>query len=103
MNDARLRIALAAAALAFGGAATAKDLSTDEVAALVEQGKILPTEKLDAAALAKHPGASIEQGAEVERHRRGYVYEIEVTDPSGVEWDMDIDAATGKVLKDERD
>lgn len=92
------------AALALSCAtASAKDLSADEVAALARQGKILPKEQLDAAALARHPGGTIEPGAEVEQHRRGYVYEVEVTDAKGVEWDLDIDATTGKILKNERD
>lgn len=91
------------ATLAFAVTATAKDLSVDEVATLTKEGKILPTEKLDAAALAAHPGGKIEQGAEIERHHRGYVYEVEVTDAKGQEWDLDIDATTGKIVKNERD
>jgi uncharacterized membrane protein YkoI len=95
-------LSIAAAVLAGSGVA-AKDLGSDEVTTLVKQGRILPLEKLDAAALAAHPGASIKQGAEVEQHRRGYLYEVEVTDANGVEWDLDINAATGRILKNKRD
>jgi uncharacterized membrane protein YkoI len=95
--------AAAVIGLLLSAATNAKDLSADEVAALVKQGKLLSKEKLDAAAQAAHPGGSIKQGAEVEQHQRGYIYEVEVTDAKGAEWDLDIDAATGKILKDERD
>lgn len=98
-----LRFVIAIAALTLAAGASAKDLSADEVVALSKAGTILSKEKLDAAALAKHPGGKIEDGAEVEKHRRGYVYEVEVIDASGNEWDMDIDAANGRVLKNEQD
>lgn len=103
MNRKRQAVVLAAAALTLGIAAAARDHTGDQVAALVKDGHILALGKLDAAALAQHAGGSIEQGAEVEQHRRGYVYEVEITDMHGVEWDLEIDAATDKVLKNGRD
>lgn len=95
--------ALLTAGLLASAAATAKDLSPAELEALVKSGAVLPQDKLEAAALARHPGGTIEPGGEVEKHRRGYVYEVEVLDAQGDEWDLDIDAKTGKILKDERD
>ena len=32
-----------------------------------------------------------------------YIYQVELRDGQGQEWDVDIDASTGDVLKDERD
>lgn len=101
MNTLSLSIGLAGLLSVTG--AIAKDVSADELAALVKAGKVLPKEKLEAAALARHPGGSIEEGAEVELHHRGYIYEVEVTDAKGTEWDMEIDAATGKVVRDDED
>lgn len=103
MTMKQLGTAAALAALVFSTALAATDLNTTEVAALVAQGKILSGEKLNAAALAKHPGGVIEQGSEVEQHRRGYIYEVEITDANGAEWDMELDATTGAVLKNKRD
>jgi uncharacterized membrane protein YkoI len=99
------RIALIAvsASLAVSTAAVAKDVPPAELEALVKSGAVLPQDKLDAAALAEHPGGTVQPGGEIERHRRGYVYEVEVLDAKGEEWDLDIDAKTGKVLKNQRD
>ena len=33
----------------------------------------------------------------------GYIYQVEVTDRKGQDWDMAIDATTGALLKDEKD
>ena len=52
----------------------------------------------DAAALAEYPGGTIEEG-EIEKHRRGYVYEVEVIAANGDEWDLDIDATCVMVLR----
>jgi uncharacterized membrane protein YkoI len=94
---------IAAAALCFAGAATADDdVGQSKMAKLVAAGKILPPDQLEAAALSKHPGGRIHKG-EVEEKDRGYVYEAEITDNNGVEWDVDIDASNGMVLKDKRD
>ena len=94
---------LGSAVLLFGaGIAAAKDVPPAELEGLVKSGKVMEPKKLDEIALAKHPGGKIEEG-EVERHRSGYVYEVEVIDADGTEWDLDIDASSGKVLKSERD
>lgn len=80
----------------------AKDLTATEIAELVKAGTILSRDKLEAAALADYPGGRIEDG-EVEKHRRGYVYEVEVIAANGEEWDLDVDATNGKVLKRDQD
>ena len=90
-------------ALTFAVTTNAKDVTKDELATLIKDGKVMSIEKLDAIALAKHPGGSVQEGAEVELHHRGYVYEVEVTDAKGVEWDMDINATSGKILSNKKD
>ena len=39
---------------------------------------------------------------ELDREKSGYIYEVEVKS-EGVEYDLDIDAKTGKVLRTEKD
>lgn len=92
-----------AATLVFGAnLAMAKDLGPDEALKLRDAGTIQSFEKLNEAALAKHPGAKISD-TELEEKDGRYVYELELHDDKGVEWDMKLDAATGEVLKDKQD
>lgn len=93
-----------AVALAFAciGTASAKDIPKAELDALVKAGTVWSVDKLEAAVLAKYPGGKLEDG-EVEKHRRGYVYEVEVTDANGDEWDIEVDATNGKIIKTEMD
>lgn len=80
----------------------AKDVNLDEAVKLRDAGTIQDFAKLNDIAIAKHPGATIE-GTELENQWGRYVYELELRDPQGVEWDMKLDAATGEVLKDHQD
>ncbi|HVT32309.1 MAG TPA: PepSY domain-containing protein [Rhodanobacteraceae bacterium] len=91
-----------AAALLAGSVAYAEDLSPAELDPLVKSGRVLPLDELQAAALATHHGGRVKSG-EVERKNGGYIYEAEVTDHDGGDWDVDIDATTGLLLKDEKD
>jgi uncharacterized membrane protein YkoI len=93
---------IAAAALLAAGIANAGGLSSTELEPLIKSGKILPLEILEKAARDKHPGGSVKKG-EVERHNGSYIYEVEVTDADGKDWDMDLDATTGLMLKDDDD
>lgn len=88
--------------LLASGAAVAKDLSKAELDTLTKAGTILPIAKLEAAVTAKYPGGKLE-GGEIEQHRRGYVYEVEVTDAAGDEWDLELDAAKGTIVRVELD
>jgi uncharacterized membrane protein YkoI len=94
--------AVGAAALFAAGAASAGHLSPAELDPLVKSGRVLPIDALEDAALQKHHGGRVKKG-EIERHKEGYIYEAEVTDPDGQDWQMDIDASTGLLLKDEKD
>lgn len=82
--------------------AMAKDLHPDEVNKLVQSNQIMSLEKLKEAALAKHPGSTVAD-TEVEDVYGRYVYKAELRDAQNVEWDVDLDAKTGEVLKDEKD
>ena len=59
-------------------------------------------EKLNEAALAKYPGGKIED-TELEQEHGRYVYQVEVRDAQGVQWDVELDATNGKILQEHRD
>ena len=92
-----------AATLALGAAlALAKDIGPDEALRLRDAGTIESFETLNEAALAKHPGATIKETELEEKYGR-YVYQLELRDDKGVQWELELDAKTGEVLKDQQD
>ncbi|MEQ7922422.1 PepSY domain-containing protein [Xanthomonas sp. WHRI 1810A] len=94
---------LTASAIALSaGMAQAKDLGPDEALRLRDAGTIQSFEKLNAAALAKHANATITD-TELEEQYGKHIYQVELRDAKGVEWDVEVDAATGQVLKDHQD
>ncbi|MBT2339675.1 MULTISPECIES: PepSY domain-containing protein [Pseudomonas] len=84
------------------GLAQARDLGADESRKLQDAGTILSFARLDAAALAEHPGATVTD-AELEEEYGKYIYQLELRDAEGIDWDMELDAVTGKVLKNHQD
>jgi len=94
---------LAATALTAGaGIAQAKDLGPDEALKLLNAGTIQTFEKLNETALALHPGAQIDE-TELEEEYGRYVYQVEIRAADGVEWDVELDATNGAVLKNHQD
>jgi uncharacterized membrane protein YkoI len=106
MNNTKLKIATAAALSALLLGATpgfaGDDIGPDKAVQLMQAGTIKSFDALNEAALAKHPNATI-RDTELEREYGKYVYKVELRDADGVEWDVDLDAATGEVLDDRRD
>ena len=84
------------------GIVSARDIGPDEAGKLQASGSIQSTEKLNAAALAKHPGATITD-TELDEEYGNYVYQVDLTDSQGVKWDVELDAATANILKDHQD
>ena len=82
--------------------AHARDLGPDEALRLRDAGTIVSFEKLNATALAKHPGSTITE-TELEEEYGKYIYQVEMRDPQGLNWDLELDAVTGQVLKDQQD
>lgn len=82
--------------------AHARDLGPDEALRLRDAGTIVSFEKLNASALAKHPGATVTE-TELKEEYGKYIYQIELRDPQGLEWDLELDAVSGQVLKDHQD
>ncbi|PWB29181.1 peptidase [Pseudomonas sp. SDI] len=93
----------ATAALALSAnVAMAKDIPMDQVVSLVQAKTIKSLDELNNIALAKHPGATVKD-SELEDVYGRYVYKVELRDAQSVEWDVDLDAKTGEVLKDVKD
>ncbi|EJL02886.1 MULTISPECIES: PepSY domain-containing protein [Pseudomonas] len=84
------------------GAAHARDLNEDEARKLQDAGTILSYEKLNAAALAEHPGATLTD-TELDEEYGKYIYQVDLRDTQGIDWDVEVDAVTGKVLKNHQD
>ena len=82
--------------------ANARDLGPDEALRLRDAGTIVSFEKLNATALAKHPGSTITE-TELEEEYGKYIYQVELRDPQGLNWDLELDAVSGQVLKDHQD
>jgi len=82
--------------------AHARDLGPDEALRLRDAGTIVSFEKLNATALTEHPGSTVIQ-TELEEEYGKYIYQVELSDPQGIEWDLELDAVSGQVLKDHQD
>lgn len=82
--------------------AHARDLGPDEALRLRDAGTIVSFEKLNTTALAKHPGSTVTE-TELEEEYGKYIYQVELRDPQGIEWDLELDAVSGQVLKDHQD
>ncbi|WP_455230882.1 PepSY domain-containing protein [Geopseudomonas aromaticivorans] len=96
--------ALLATALiaATAGVAQARDLGPDEALKLRDAGTILSFDKLNAAALAKHPGATVGE-TELDEEYGRYIYQVDLLDAQGVQWDVELDASNAQILKDHQD
>jgi|SRR5690606_17259029 len=95
-------IAMTVLSLGVIGLAQARDIGPDEAHRLLQAGTVKSLEDLNKAALEKHPGAQITD-TELDEEYGRYVYQVELRDTQGVEWDLDFDAATGELLRHQQD
>ncbi|WP_414430095.1 PepSY domain-containing protein [Alcanivorax sp. IL3] len=102
MTLTRTTLIAALLGVAAAGTVYADDVPHQQVPQLVKDGTIQSLETLDKVALDKHPEAQITD-TDLENEYGRYIYQVELRDGQGQEWDVDIDASTGDVLKDERD
>jgi uncharacterized membrane protein YkoI len=73
-----------------------------KIQALVKAGNFISPDQAREKALAAKPGTVTD--LDLERSwRGGYYYEVEIVDPELREWEVHIDAKTGKVQSIERD
>ncbi|WP_407316284.1 PepSY domain-containing protein [Pseudomonas sp. nanlin1] len=88
--------------LAICSLASARDLDQDEALRLRQKGVILPFEELVKHATDLYPGSRLLE-AELELEHNVYTYEVELLTVDGRVREIELDAATGKVLKDKED
>jgi uncharacterized membrane protein YkoI len=93
---------LIAGLITVAASTQARDLGPDEALKLRDSGSIQSFEKLNELALAQHPGGLIRE-TELENAWGRYIYQLEVVDAKGIEWDLEIDAANGQILKNHQD
>lgn len=95
----------AAAALTLTAGLAQADVRPDQIPGLLKAGTIMDLEKLNQAALAQHPGTTAANITDTELELKGadYVYQVEIRDAKGVEWDVDLNAKTGQVLSNKQD
>jgi len=97
-----LKNAVFVAAISVAISGVADDISPDKAIDLVEQGTIKHFRELNNIAMELHPGAQI-LDSELENHYGKYIYELELRDADNNEWDVDIDAQSGEVIKNHQD
>jgi uncharacterized membrane protein YkoI len=68
---------------------------------LAAEGAILPLEEVLEKVRGIQPGRVLE--VELEKEHDRFVYEIEMLNPSGEVWEVNVDAASGEILKRERE
>ncbi|MCF5665516.1 PepSY domain-containing protein [Pseudomonas marginalis] len=93
----------AATALTLTAGLAQADVRPDHIEGLLKSGAVMPFEKLNAAAVAKHAGATIHD-TELDHNKSGVlVYEVDLTDTTGKKFEVKLDAKTGAVLEDKLD
>ncbi len=88
--------------LLLAGSVNARDLSQNEALQLREQGRIIALEKLLQLVEQRHPQASLLE-VELEEDDGIYIYEVELATREGIVRELEINAASGKILKDEEE
>jgi uncharacterized membrane protein YkoI len=99
MKRSSLLCALLCAAL-FAGSLPADD-DHWEAHRLRQSGAILPLETILESLNRVRPGRILE--LELEQEHGAYIYEIELLDPQGQVWELEIDATSGELLDAERE
>ncbi|HET7792368.1 MAG TPA: PepSY domain-containing protein [Rhizobacter sp.] len=98
MNASRLHAPLLlAAALALGLAPAFAGNDQDRARAAVEAGQVLPLKTVLERLERSHPGQVLE--VELEQEDGRWVYEIKLLQPGGRLIKLELDAATGEVLR----
>jgi uncharacterized membrane protein YkoI len=96
------RLTVLVAAITVVVAAQAGAVDPDKPLKLPGTVTIVAFDQLEATALALHPGSTVLDTDLDEEYGR-YLYQVELQDPNGIEWDVELDALTGHVLKNHQE
>jgi len=91
---------------AMAGQTALADDDDDDVQKMSEKAKafgLISHEEAQAKALSAKPGVVKEVELERRKFKSGWDYEVEIVDSNGAEWEVYIDAKTGKVNSINRD
>jgi uncharacterized membrane protein YkoI len=99
MNRFNRNILIAGLAFALSGPALADGDDPEKMRRIAEAASLISLEQATQKALAAKPGTIIEVELDDRKWPQGWDYEFEIIDANGKEWDVDIDAKTGKVRK----
>lgn len=102
LNKSSLATLMAGLVLLPAAGLSLADENPEELARLIKEGELLSWEAAGRKAQELYPGGRVTE-TDLDREWTRYVYELEVVDRKGVEWDLDLDAKTGEVLKQERE
>ena len=94
--------ALFAAGIIAAMTAQAQAVDPDKPLKLPGTVTIVAFDQLEATALALHPGSTL-LDTDLDEAYGKYVYEVELEDAQGIEWDVELDALTGQVLKNHQE
>jgi uncharacterized membrane protein YkoI len=98
---ASILLCCAAPCLSPGSSSADSIDDTRQVRQLVQAGAILPLEYFIEKARELHPGRVIDASLDHEEHHGGYVYEVEILDLYGQIWEIEFNAATGRLVEKE--
>ena len=94
--------ALVAAGMIALMATQARAVDPDKPLIVPATVTIVAFDQLEATALALHPGSTL-LDTDLDEEYGKYVYEVELRDADGIEWDVELNALTGQVLKNHQD
>jgi uncharacterized membrane protein YkoI len=99
-----LQTLIAVATLSLGAMHTATaDDDFEEMESIAKAFNLIPYEEAKTKALAAKPGVIEEAELENRKFKKGWDYEFEIIDADGKEWEVNIDAKTGKLTSIKRD
>ncbi|WP_339420010.1 MULTISPECIES: PepSY domain-containing protein [unclassified Pseudomonas] len=97
----RLTVLVAAGIIAFT-AIQAQAVDPDKPLKVPATVTIIAFDQLEATALALHPGSTL-LDTDLDEEYGKYLYQVELEDTDGIEWEVELDALTGQVLKNHQE
>ena len=95
--------AVSVLALGVFSAHAIADDDLQEMEAVSKEFGFITIEEAKAKALIAKPGVVTDSDLENRKYSKGWDYEFEIVDADGKEWEVNIDAKTGKVSGTQRD